>query len=256
VRLTDINQCKSDQKFDTNGELINPYCYADFDQNSTADLCADTYEWTNPGDPPKDINICVAEDGRILTGRTASTRVRWAIKPYTTDPDGDPDTDDGVTSAWVTMAEEKMKAMGTEGIDSNGDPCVIDSGQPDPEDDCTPIDIGKDMWYHTFEFNSPELVQQGLMLNAPAKCTPYDADMGDSQCSAGVGEFYDVHIDEFGDEYYQTEIARRFNLMVQGIPAAMASEDKTSALLIYKEGILFQGGPAGRQPLRLRERSL
>ena len=43
---------------------------------------------------------------------------------------------------------------------------------------------------------------------------------------------------------YETEIARRFNLMVQGIGAAMATESKTSALLIYKEGILFQGGPA------------
>jgi hypothetical protein len=74
-------------------------------------------------------------------------------------------------------------------------------------------------------------VQQGLMLNAPA--IDYE-----------TGDMFPVHVDEWGNEYYETEIARRFNLMVQGTSAAMASESKTSAILIYKEGIIRQGGPA------------
>ncbi len=84
VRLTDNNACKGVQKFDTNGELIDPYCYADFDGNGTADLCAATVDWTNPGGTTLD--VCVTEDGRTLTGRTASTRVRWAMKSYTRTP--------------------------------------------------------------------------------------------------------------------------------------------------------------------------
>ena len=106
MRLTDNNACKGVQKFDTNGELMDPYCYADFNDNGTADLCAETAFWTNPGGTT--LEICVTEDGRHLTGRTASTRVRWAMKPYDQDGDGVND------SAWVIMGEEKMKALGTE----------------------------------------------------------------------------------------------------------------------------------------------
>ena len=73
VRITDNNACKGVQKFDTNGELIDAYCYADFDDNGTADLCASTVVGLNPGGTT--INVCVTEDGRTLTGRTASTRV-------------------------------------------------------------------------------------------------------------------------------------------------------------------------------------
>jgi hypothetical protein len=209
MRLTDNNQCKP---IGDAGQLLSdPYCYADFDGNGTPDLCATETTFTNGAG--ESVTVCVAEDGRPLTGRTASTRVRWALKPYT--------NADGETSAWVVMAEEKMKAMGTEaeGCDPVTDP------------DCEPIDIGKDMWYHTFEWNNPELVQQGLMLNAPA-------------IDHETGLPFDIYYDEWGYAYHQTEIARRFNLMVQGIGAAMASESQTAAILIYKEGILFQGGPA------------
>jgi hypothetical protein len=152
--------------------------------------------------------VCIAEDGRVLTGRTGSCRVRWAVKPYDQDADGAPD------SGWVVYAAEKMKALGSE---------------LDEEEE--PIDIGKNMWYYTFDMFNPELVAQGLMLNSPA--VDYE-----------TGDVFPVQVDEWGNEYYETEIARRFNLMVQGIGAAMASESKTSAVLLYKEGILFQGGPA------------
>ena len=202
MRLTDNNLCKANVDPANAGYL--PYCYADFNDNGTADLCADNVSWTNPGGTTLD--VCIAEDGRVLTGRTASTRVRWTLKPYT--------NADGVTSAWVVLGEEKMKALGSE-LDENDDP----------------IDIGKDMWYHTFDMFNPELVQQGLMLNAPA--IDYETD-----------DFFDVYVDEWGNDYYETEIARRFNLMVNSAGSAMVSESQTSAILIYKEGIINQGGPA------------
>ena len=206
VRLTDNSQCKEPQKLDSNGELLNPYCWADFNENGTADFCATTESWTNPGGTTLD--VCITEDGRHMTGRTASTRVRWAMKPYDSDDDGLPD------SAWVLMGEEKMKALGTL-LDENLDP----------------EDIGKNMWYHTFEFNNPEIMGQGLMLNAPA-------------FSPETGEFLDLLVDEWGYDLYDTEIARRFNLFVNSPAAAMASESKTMGLLIYKQGIINQGGPA------------
>jgi len=202
ARLTDNNACKAGVAVDNSGYL--PYCYADFNDNGTADLCAESISWTNPGGTT--LNVCIAEDGRVLTGRTASTRVRWALKPYT--------NTEGETSAWVVMATEKMKAMGTE-LDENEEP----------------IDIGKDMWYHTFDMFNPELVQQGLILNAPA-------------LNPDTGEPFEVYTDEWGNPYHETEIARRFNLMVQSIDAAMASASKTAAILIYKQGIINQGGPA------------
>ncbi len=214
VRITDNNACKGVQRFDTNGELIDAYCYADFDASGTADACASTVSWTNPGGTT--LEVCVTEDGRTLTGRTASTRVRAAMKSYDSDGDGTPD------SAWVLFGSEKMKALGTVG-DNGCDPTT------DPE--CTVFDIGKNMWYYTFEFDQPALVTQGMMLNAYA-LNPED------------GQPFDIYTDEFGNEIYDTEIARRFNLFVNSPTAAMASESKTMGMLIYKQGILFQGGPA------------
>jgi hypothetical protein len=211
VRLTDNNMCKSTQKLDSAGELINPYCYADFNENSSADLCAESVKWTNPSEI--EIPVCKTEDGRVLNGGTASTRVRWEIKPYT--------KADGTGSAWVLMGEEKMKALGD---------IIIDDEEI--------ADIGKNMWYHTFEFNNPELVQQGLMLNSPA------LDPNSVPDENGDFSFFPVFQDEFENEYYETEIARRFNLMTQGYVDADLSESRTTAVLIYKEGILNQGGPA------------
>jgi hypothetical protein len=77
----------------------------------------------------------------------------------------------------------------------------------------------------------PEIAQQGLILNSPA-------------VDPETEDFFPVYVDEWDNEYYETEIARRFNLMVQGISTTVASDTGTSALLIYKEGILNQGGPA------------
>lgn len=214
VRITDNNACKGVQRFDTNGDLMDPYCYADFNENGTADFCASTVSWTNPGGTT--LEVCVTEDGRTLTGRTASTRVRWAMKSYDSDGDGAPD------SAWVAMGGEKMKALGTVG-DNGCDPST------DPE--CTIFDIGKNMHYYTFEFDKPALVTQGLMLNSYA-------------LSPETGEPFDTYTDEWGNEIYDTEIARRVNLMVNSPAAAMASDSRLMGLLLYKQGILFQGGPA------------
>ena len=197
--------CKSTPKLDTNGELLDPYCFADFNANGTSDLCASEVTFYNAQNVA--IPVCVAEDGRVLEGRTASTRARGTMKSYDSDGDLVPD------SAWVLFGEERMKAIGTE------------------DDTLEPEDIGKNMWYHTFEFDKPELVQQGLMLNSPA-------------INPDTGAFFEILEDVWGYEFYDTEIARRFNLFVNSPAAAMASTSRTMGVLIYKEGIIRQGGPA------------
>ena len=204
MRLTDNNLCKANPTTSDNNQNdeprddTNPYCYADFGDfnpdtgdyeqvpDGTADFCANPSTWINPAGVG--IPICTTEDGRVLNGGTASTRARWAIKRYTKNVDEDADGELDV-SAWVVMGEEKMKAL--------GDPDL------EPEE---LLDIGKNVWYHTFEFNNPELVQQGLILNAPA-INP-DDENGDFFLP-----FVDPDIDHFDGvdyEYYETEIARRF----------------------------------------------
>lgn len=232
VRLTDNAMCKA-----TNSD---PYCYIDFDNidaidplalptapTADSDFCATQLSWTNPGGTT--LNICVTEDNRLLNGRVASTRVRMNLKPYT--PAGAVDLDgDGVVekSAWIVMAAEESKALGD----------IVDETTLDP------VDIGKDMWYYSFDpFKTGAdefMVAQGGMINQPAVCK----DESDSFCTGGVGEFYDIQLDGRGYEFYLTEISRRFALTTNSVSAAVNSESGLSAMLIYKQGIINQGGPA------------
>ncbi len=58
------------------------------------------------------------------------------------------------------------------------------------------------------------------------------------------GTPYPVQTDDRDDEYYLTEIARRFALTTNSVQSAIDSESGLSAMLIYKQGIINQGGPA------------
>ncbi len=269
VRLTDNDMCKATSG--TNGAPEDPFCWIDFDSiddldhsNITtfldgltgpeegADFCASTVTWTNPGGT--ELPICVTEDGRWMIGRVGSSRVRMVIKPYT--PEGAPDHDgDGTpdASAWLSLGAEETKALGIT--------AVVDGTEYDP------IDIGKDMFYYSFDYAkpynlhvnttldtddaSPYIVQQGGMLNQPAKCSPWFATTTDTNpyatCPAD-GEFFDVQIDPItGYEYYLTEISRRFAMTLNNIPNITNPEINASGLsgiLIYKQGVIWQGGPA------------
>ena len=222
VRLTDNAMCKK-----TNSD---PYCYIDFDNidaidptalptapTADSDFCATQESWTNPGSTTLD--LCVTEDNRLLNGRVASTRVRLNFKPYT--------KADGTKSAWIVMAAEESKALGD----------IVD-------ENLNPIDIGKDVWYYSFDpFKTGAdefMVSQGGMLNQPAVCK----DDTDDFCTDGVDAFYDIQFDGRGYEYYLTEIARRFALTTNSVQAAVDSESGLSAMLIFKQGIINQGGPA------------
>jgi hypothetical protein len=221
VRLTDNNMCKAVDNPETTAD---DYCYADIDfttgeigdELNRASFCSATVSWTNPGGATQ--SLCQAPDGRVFNGRVGASRPRLSLQPY--DSDGDDLTD----SAWFLMGYEETKALGE---------------YVDEEDD--PIEIGKNIWYHTFEMSKPEVVQQGGMLNQPSA---FDPETGEA---AAAGEFLSL-VDEFDNTVYFTEIARRFSFMAQGIKALDPDDDGvyagTSTFLLYKAGILNQGGPA------------
>jgi hypothetical protein len=221
VRLTDNKMCK--------GENSDLYCYVDYDdadpylltelpdegwddgsveipQSTDSTLCTEVVGWTNPGGTT--LNLCVAEDGRVMAGRVGASRPRVNVQPY--DSDGD-ETED---MAWVIMGAEESKALGEGATD-------------DPE--LEPEDLGKNMWYYSFDLLKPELVQQGGMLNWPAK-------------DPETGEYFEMLEDDFGNFFYETEIARRYSHMSQ--PVAQMADERIGAVLIVKQGILNQGGPA------------
>jgi hypothetical protein len=217
VRLTDNAMCKVKE-----GSPSPPYCYIDFsvlddDGNlilpdplptaptTDSTLCATQVEWTNPGG--SGLTLCVAEDGRVMQGRVGASRPRVNVQPYDSDSDGIYD------SAWVILGAEESKALGEGATD----------------EDLEPEDIGKNMWYYSFDLLNPEVVQQGGMLNWPAK-------------DPETGEVFEMLVDDFGNEFYETEISRRFSHMSQ--PIHQIGPSGVSSVLIVKQGILNQGGPA------------
>jgi hypothetical protein len=125
------------------------------------------------------------------------------------------DTTDDIVSAWVLFAAEESKGMGY----------ITDEEE-------NPLEIGKNMWYYTFDMFKPTYVEQGLMLNQPALLDPV------------TGLEAEDLIDEWGYTVYNTEIARRFSLIAQSGAKALAAESNTTAFLLFKQGILNQGGPA------------
>jgi hypothetical protein len=239
TRLTDNNMCKSLKS--------DPYCYIDFDtidtwdhtnvatnlenlvQSADSDFCTESVSWTTPG--VSTLTVCKTEDGRVLNGRVASTRVRLNLKPYTPVGAGDIDGDGVVDrSAWVIMAAEETKALGDQLITPDGSVA---------ED---PIDIGKDVWYYSFDMFAHPVVDQGGMLNQPATCSPWTVG---STYDCDDYEFFPVQTDPLNEgEFYLTEIARRFALTTNSVQAAVDSESGLAAMLIYKQGIINQGGPA------------
>ncbi len=256
VRLTDnaMGLAKPDD-YDTVG--VPSYLYElDQDDSGTCDLCASTVKVTvevpditnNPptSTTPMDLQMCVAEDGRLMRGNTGATRNRVNLRGYDTDGDGVFD------EAWVVMAYEESKGLGEE----------LDY---DPGELIEKVDMGKNIWYHSFDMRTPELVSQGLMLNQPAVYpdgTPIIqtenrlVEYPESAVSADGNITYDyrfMHIEP--DPIYeeqpepvmdttllQCEIARRFSLISQ--PAKDAGPSGTVALGMWKQGIIRQGGPA------------
>jgi len=211
VRVTDNNFCNGDERLDDDGTLRDAYCYEDFDGNGTADACATTESWTNPGGSTK--NVCITEGGIPLMGRSGASRPRLGLKPYNKEISDGAGGTMLVPSAWFVMAYEESKAL----------------GEGTTDEDVEPIDIGKNIWYHSFDMFEPNLVSHGNMLNQPAS-------------DPETGNLFEVQFDDWDNAFYETEIARRFNIIVQS--ADLAGDSGTVLFTLFKQGVVNQGGPA------------
>ena len=229
IRLTDNKMCKKtgselycyvDFETDEVDGVVNPYANTDLPDDLTtieqsegsSTLCTTTVSWTNPGGTG--LTLCQTEDGRVLAGRVGASRPRVNVQPYDADGDGEYD------NAWVIMGAEESKALGEGSTD--------DSAEPE--------DLGKNMWYYSFDMLHPEIVMQGGMLNQPAK------DPTTFNSTDGTSTFFELLEDDFDNKFYETEISRRFSHFSQ--PIHQIGDSGVSAVLIVKQGIINQGGPA------------
>jgi hypothetical protein len=233
MRITDNAMCV--------GVDDDPYVYADLDgDGDDHDLCAYTVQIDTNGGL---IEMCVAEDGRLMRGNIAATRARVNLRGYDSNDDGE------VDSAWVILAYEESKGLG-------------DEEDLDPLGLIEKVYMGKNIWYHTFDMRNPELVSQGMILNQPAvypEGMPFDYNAPETSRLveytmtdvAGKYDyrFMDIEPDPIYEEQaglestlFQTEIARRFSLISQS--AADAGPSGAVAFALWKQGIVRQGGPA------------
>jgi hypothetical protein len=113
-------------------------------------LCEDFYGFTNEMGDWKE--VCITADGRLLDGNTGASRPNVFLQTYT--------KPDGTKSAWAIMAYEETKGAGIGPPDHTEDSPYGD--EPLPEE-------GKNAIYHSFDFQNPDLVSAGNIINLPER---------------------------------------------------------------------------------------
>ena len=243
MRLTDNSMCSALDTTDTESDS-KAYCHIDYDGSGIADFCASTVsvDIETPDGSTDTIDMCITEDGRLMRGNTAATRARLGLHGYSSTGVYDPANPDTypIDSAWFSMSYEENKGLGEDGeaVEVSDDPA-------------DKVDMGKNVWYHTFDMFTPELVSQGLMLNQPAV---YPDDFSDptgllTQDNSLGYNFYQVDPDPIYETQagidttlYQSEISRRPSPITQNWYDA--GEHGTVAFNLWKQGIIRRGGPA------------
>jgi hypothetical protein len=166
------------------------------------------------------MSICVStEDGRLMRGTTASTRPRLSLHGYSslgpfdrTQPDLYP-----IDSAWVSFSYEENKGSRRYLRRRLLRRRVLT--------DADKRDMGKNIWYHTFDMFKPELVSQGLMLNQPAvypirlgrpdRLLEQDTSLGYNFWNFTEDPIYNWLAGITTTTLYQSEIARRASQVTQ-----------------------------------------
>ena len=245
MRVTNNARCLADsvdEITDPEDAVDDLYCSTLAADYGLTEQCVDTVDIPlGQNDQPQP--ICVSETGVPNVANTAATRARLSLQPR------DSDGDDIIDSAWAVLITEEDKGLGNFGfIYGTTEPC----GDPDAdqEDDCVEADIGKNIWYHSFDMGDAKtsdgigdpnslvsnLASQGNLLNQPET----DWTTGLMMDPLDTEDMWD-----FGDynyEIYRSEIARRGSLLVQ--PTSQLADSQLTALLMYKQGLMNQGGPA------------
>ncbi len=218
------------------------------------------YAFTNQQEALK--RVVITADGRALDGNTGASRPNLFLQTYT--------KPDGTKSAWAIMAYEETKGVGSGPDEETGTGEGLEDGSGyDPYDESP--DEGKNAIYHSFDFQAPDLVSAGTILNLPETDTNgvplYVAEtdyLGSTSSTDADGNTVYTPIpnpdagtlltDWKGDPIYAYENARRPRFILQSKTSAFGgvktngdykepNNSGTVLMVLYKEG---EDG-AGRQ---------
>jgi|GEM_PF-1456756 len=191
--------------------------------------------------------VCITSDGRLLDGDISASRPNLSLLGYV--------HPDGSVTGYVLLAYEETKGLGESPIhdvdtgdgtadDGSGEPHAT---KPDKQD------LGKNVVYHSFEFDKPDLVSPGHIINLPALCAglypEWCDDPANVTCTCTPGEPVPLYFE--GEDglpdptkflQYRTEIARRTRFIAQ--MNTRMGPSRTIAVILYKQGQEGQGRPA------------
>ena len=208
------------------------------------------YEFVNQQDVTK--RVVITADGRPLDGNTGASRPNLFLKTYT--------KADGTKSAWAIMAYEETKGMGSGPPENSGT-----GEQPQDGSGYDPYamvpDEGKNVIYHSFDFQDPDLVSAGTILNLPETDDETGENLyvvepeylGSDPILDGGGNIIGYNpiknplagieiTDWKGDSQLAYENARRPRFILQG--KSVAGDSNTVLIVLYKEGQEGQGRPS------------
>ena len=178
----------------------------------------------------------VTKDLRLMDGKTSASRPNLSFQTF--------EKPDKSKSAYALIIYEETHGNGQGAPDWGGegsgeDPELDDEHGPGPNDR-TYKDEGKNVIYHTFEYNKPEVVSAGTVVNyaegldCDGNGTPQPLVLADGS----------VALDWMGQPVIKYENARRPRLIQQSKGMASASQNKTLMVVLYKEGEEGQGRPS------------
>ena len=246
MRLTNNARCNID-----NASAL--YCTEQALNFGLRNQCADTVSIPT-GNNDSMTEICVSENGIPNVANTGATRARMNLQARKNEL--------GETvGAWVVIVAEESKGLGAYGylVDDPTTPC------DDPENDaeCSTADIGKNIWYYSFEMGSPatsgdlsdtglvkNLVSQGDLLNQP-ETNWRTGNLFPPMSTADMWNFISPDGTDYNYGIMRTEIARRGSLLVQPVATALNSGSQLLAMPVFKQGLMQQGGPADIMARRL-----
>jgi hypothetical protein len=195
-------------------------------------------------------DICINEDGLPNIANVAATRARMSLQPRT-------DALGETIGAWVQVIVEESKGLGRFFFKVGETGVEIATPCEEGTDDCEVADDGKSIWYFSFEMGIPQtsadlsatglvrnLVSQGNVLNQPE----IDWRTGQFFPPMRTADMWNFIGNNSGTDYnyliYRTEISRRGSLMVQPMSNVSTAGSKLTAMPLYKQGLMQQGGPA------------
>jgi hypothetical protein len=239
VRVTDNDVVNSDNILATTSDFITwtPITNDETDGDGTGThsygymidgLCEGWYEKVNEQGETK--NVCITADNRLLDGDTGASRPNLFLQKYK--------QADGTVSAWAIFAYDESKGLGAGPPE---DPGVPNEGEAPylPEE-------GKNSFYHSFDFQTPDLVSAGTLINLPEKEYTVDETTGAVTIVSNIAYVVDENgaqiLDWLGQPQINYENARRPRFIMQGKSGIGPSG--TIMLILYKEGEEGGGRPS------------